>query len=137
MDDKLEITLRITLNRPGLEQQLKRRIENDTAFFVLGLVHAQLTSTFGDEHCVVEMESGTGLNPALVRAMNSFARRHKRALEALDADGEVMVEDRDVLEVFQTLHDVIITPLGSRWRVVRMPSMQHTLPGERSKAPKN
>lgn len=137
MDDKLEITLRITLNRPGLEQQLRRKIENDTAFFILGLVHAQLTSRFGDEHCVVEMDSGTGLRPELIRAMNSFARRHKRALEALDAHGEVIVEDRDILEVFQTLHDVIITPLGHRWRVVRMPQVGEGLAGERSRAPKN
>lgn len=134
MADKLEITLRITLDRKGLERQTGRAIENDTAFFVLGLVHAQLTSTFGDDHCMVDMESATGISPDLIRAMNSFARRHKRALEALDRDGEVMVDDRDVLEVFQTLHDVIITPLGSRWRVVRV---EHPLDPISGETPKN
>lgn len=136
MDDKLEVTLRITLDRPGIERRLGRKVENDTAFFVLGLVHAQLTATFGDEHCVVEMESGTGLSPTLIRAMNSFARRHKRALEVLDAEGEVIVEDRDILEVFQTLHDVIITPLGNRWRVVRLAPVTGS-PAGRAKTPKN
>lgn len=118
MDDKLEITLRITLNRSDLERQFRRKVENDTAFYILGMVHAQLSSTFGDDHCAVEMESATGIQPDLIRAMNSFPRRHKRALDALEAWGVAIVEDRDVLEVFQTLHDVIITPLDSgRWRV--------------------
>lgn len=118
MDDKLEITLRITLNRPGLERQLRRKVENDTAFYILGMLHAQLSSTFGDDHCLLEMESATGIPADLIRSMNSFPRRHKKALDALEAWGETVVEDRDVLEVFQTLHDVIITPLSSgRWRV--------------------
>ncbi|HWI64631.1 MAG TPA: hypothetical protein VNT75_22625 [Symbiobacteriaceae bacterium] len=118
MDDKLEITLRITLDRSGLERQLGRKLENDTAFYVLGMLYAQLSSTFGDEHCLVEMTSATGLKSDLITAMNSFPRRHKKALDALEAWGEAVVEDRDVLEVFQTLHDVVITPLGaSRWRV--------------------
>lgn len=120
MGDKLEITLRITLDRPGVERHLGRAVENDTAFFILGLVHAQLTDTFGDEHCMVDMESATGLDPAFVRSMNSFARRHKKALETLESNGEVMVADQDILEVFQLLHNVIITPLGGRWRVSRM-----------------
>lgn len=120
MDEKLEVTLRITLDRKGLEQQLGRKVENDTAFFILGMVHAQLTSTFGDDHCVVEMAAGTGIDPELIRVMNSFPRRHKRALEELDRAGEVTVCDRDVLEVLQTLHDVIITPVGSAWRVARL-----------------
>lgn len=123
MDDKLEITLRITLNRPGLEQQLGRKVENDTAFYVLGMIYAQLSSTFGDEHCLVEMAAATGLKPDLIAAMNSFPRRHKKALDALEAWGETIVEDRDVLDVFQTLHDVVITPISSgRWRVTRSTS---------------
>jgi hypothetical protein len=121
MGDKLEVTLRITLDRPGLERQLRRPVESDTAFFILGLVHAQLTSTFGEELCVVEMEAATGVSAALIRDMNSFARRHKRALDTLDQYGEVVVSDRDrdIVEVFQSLHDVIITPLGAGWRVSR------------------
>jgi hypothetical protein len=134
MEDKLEVTLRITLDRSGLERQLRRKVENDTAFFILGMVHAQITGAFGDDYCAVEMESGTGLNPQLVKAMNSFPRRHKRALEALERDGEALVEDRDVLEVFQTLHDVIITPVGSRWRVARLEQPSGCVPG---KAPQN
>lgn len=127
MDDKLEITLRITLDRPGLERQLRRKVENDTAFYVLGMLHAQLTSTFGDDHCLVELAAATGVAPELIRAMNSFPRRHKRALDALEAWGEAIVVDRDVLEVFQTLHDVLITPLGpSRWRVARADGEQET-----------
>jgi hypothetical protein len=117
--DKLEITLRITLDRLGLEQRLGRTVENDTAFFVLGLVYAQLTGHFGDDHCNVDMEAATGINPRLIQTMNSFARRHKRALEALDTHGEALVEDRDVLEVMQQLQDVLITPLGTKWRVTR------------------
>lgn len=120
MADHLEITLRITLDRSGLERKLNRSVENDTAFFVLGLVHAQLSSTFGDEYCQVDMESATGLDPNFVRSMNSFARRHKRALDSLEACGEAVVEDADIVEVFQTLHDVIITPLGRKWRVARL-----------------
>lgn len=137
MEDKLEITLRITLDRPGLEKQLRRRVENDTAFFILGLVHAQLTSTFGDDYCQVDLETATGVNPQLIRSMNSFARRHKKALEALELQGEVVVEDRDVLEVMQTLHDVIITPVGAKWHVSRMARLHGSLSGEAKKAPKN
>lgn len=137
MADKLEISLRITLDRPGLEKQLRRAVENDTAFFVLGLVYAQLTSTFGDEHCNVEMERATGLDGALIRSMNSFARRHKRALERLEQEGEVIVEDRDVLEVLQILQDVIITPLGDRWRVARYAPVDSTVDEDRGKSQKN
>jgi len=132
MGDKLEITLRITLDRPGVERHLGRSIENDTAFFVLGLVHAQLTGTFGDDHCFVDMDSATGLDPAFVRSMNSFARRHKKALETLETVGEVTVADKDILEVFQLLHNVIITPVGGRWRVARMDFGEESPP-----APKN
>ncbi|HYG58076.1 MAG TPA: hypothetical protein VD902_08455 [Symbiobacteriaceae bacterium] len=137
MRDKLEITLKITLDRPELERKLKRSLENDTAFFILGMVHAQLTSTFGDEHCQVEMQGATGVNPALIQAMNSFPRRHKRALDALDQWGEAIIEDQDVLEVFQTLHDVVITPLGGKWRVTRTLPLYPDSGDERSKAPKN
>lgn len=128
MDDKLEITLRVTLDRPGLEKQLHRKVENDTAFYILGMIHAQLHASFGDDHCQVDMLTATGVNPELIRAMNSFPRRHKKALDALETWGEAVVEDRDVLEVFQTLHDVIITPLsGGRWRVAyaRTPAQEH------------
>lgn len=134
MDDKLEITLRITLDRPGLERQFRRKVENDTAFYILGMIHAQLTSTFGDDHCQVEMAAATGVNPELVQAMNSFPRRHKRALDALDAWGEAVVEDRDVLEVLQTLHEVTIIPLGAKWRVVRTDSEQELAPDRQNKA---
>lgn len=135
MADKLEITLRITLDRPGLQRSLRRAVENDTAFFVLGLVHAQLTSTFGDENCVVDMESATDVNPDLIRTMNSFARRHKRALQALEDYGEAIVDDQDVLEVLGLLHDVVITPLGGRWRVARSSALTELPPGVR--APQN
>lgn len=97
---------------------MKEPVDSDTAFFILGMVHALLTSKYGDEACTVEMESATGLDPAFVRSMNSFARRHKAALDALETNGEVYVEDRDLLEVFQALHDVIITQVGHRWRIV-------------------
>ncbi|MFZ5813908.1 MAG: hypothetical protein ACOY93_01215 [Bacillota bacterium] len=116
--DRLEVTLRIRLDRAGVRRRLKEAVESDTAFFILGMVHALLTSKYGDEHCTVEMESATGLDPAFVRSMNSFARRHKAALDALETYGEVYVEDRDLLEVFQALHDVVITPVGHRWRIV-------------------
>lgn len=121
MGDKLELTLRITLNRDGLRKHLGREVENDTAFYILGMVNAHLTGTFGDEHCQVDMEQATGLDPAFVRSMNAFARMHKRALEALDAQGEVMIEDPALLEVFQELHDVMVTPVKGRWRVARPP----------------
>lgn len=116
--EKLEISLRIKLDRAGVRKRLKETVESDTAFFILGMVHALLTSKYGDEHCTVEMEAATGLNPEFVRSMNSFARRHKAALDALETYGEVFVEDRDLLEVFQALHDVVITPVGHRWRIV-------------------
>lgn len=119
MEDKLEITLRITLDRPGLEKRLRHPLENDKAFFILGLVHAQLTSSFGNEHCRVEMEAATGVDPGLIRALSSFPQRHKQAVTTLDERGEVLVEDRDVLEVLTIMHDVIITPVGPRWRVAR------------------
>lgn len=135
MADKLEITLRITLDRPGLQRHLRRVVENDTAFFVLGLVHAQLTSTFGDDNCTVDMEAATGVSPDLIRSMNSFARRHKRALQALEDYGEAIVDEQDVLEVLGLLHDVVITPLGGRWRVTRSTYPGDETPGVR--APQN
>lgn len=137
MRDKLEVTLKITLDRPELEQKLRRTLENDTAFFILGMVYKQLTSTFGDEHCVVEMEAATGVSPSLIEAMNSFPRRHKRALDMLDRWGEVLVEDADVLEVLQTLHNVIITPVAGKWRVTRTLPLHPAAGEERTKLPKN
>jgi hypothetical protein len=133
VEDKLEITLRITLDRSGLEKRLRHPLENDKAFFVLGLVHAQLTTTFGDDNCQVEMQAATGVKPELIRALSSFAQRHKQAVEALDERGEALVADRDVLEVLTMMHDVIITPIGARWRVARFAPPTCGV-GERSKA---
>lgn len=137
MDEKLEVTLRITLDKPGLEQRLRRVIENDTAFFILGLVHAQLTATFGDEYCKVELAKATGIDPGLILVMNSFARRHKRALESLDQQGELVTPDRDIIEVLQLLDDVIVMPVGQQWRVVRQQRQVDSITGETHKAPKN
>ncbi len=117
MNEKLEITLRITLDRTGLRRRLGWPMESDTAFFVLGRVYAELTGLFGDEHCRVELDSATGVSPELIAAMRTFPRRHKQVLDALQARGEAMVEDPDILEVLALLHDVVITPTGSGWCV--------------------
>lgn len=119
MDERVEVTFRVTLDRSGLQRRIGRPIENDFAFFVLGLVNAHLSKALGDDHCRVEMESATGYRPEFIRTMSSFARRHKAALDALLATGEAVVEDHDVLEVLQQLHQVVIIPTGSKWRVVR------------------
>lgn len=119
MGEKLEVTLRISLDRSALEQRWNREVANDTAFYLLGLVHAQLTGTLGDECCQVEMERATGVDPALIQAMNTFAPQHKRALEALEAHGEVTVSNPDLVEVLQTLHHVVVTPIGSSWHIFR------------------
>lgn len=137
MDEKLEITLRITLDRSGLERERHVEVPKEIAFNILGRVHAQLTDEFGDEHCLVEMDAATGLNPHLVRSMNSFAPRHKRALEALYNEGEALVADRDIVEVFAAMHDVIITPIGSRWRISQVSPVVDSHPGSRRRAPKN
>lgn len=120
MGDKLEITLRVTLDRPGLERRLRQPIENDKAFFILGLVQAQLTRYFGQECCRVEMEAATGLTASLIGVMNDFARDHQRAIDSLHEQGEVIVDDADLADVLQLHHDVVVTPVGSRWRVARL-----------------
>jgi hypothetical protein len=134
MEDKLEITLRITLDRSSLERRLRQPVANEKAFFVLGLVNAQLTSTFGNDCCHVEMDAATGIRPALIQDMNSFARRHKQAVDALDQRGEAVVQDSDVLEILQMMHNVIITPIGSQWRVIRTGGSVESYPGEPHKA---
>ncbi len=133
MDQRLELTLRVTLDRAGVRKRLKKPVESDTAFFILGMVHALLTSKYGVEHCTVEMESATGLDSEFVRSMNSFARRHKAAMDALESCGEVWVEDQELLEVIQLLHDVVVTPVDGRWHVV--PQL-HIL-GETNRRPVN
>ncbi|MGE5674028.1 MAG: hypothetical protein ACM3XM_09070 [Mycobacterium leprae] len=117
MSDKLEITLRIALDRSGLAERLDGPVDNDTAFFILGLVHAQLTAMFGDENCMVELNAASGIDPSLIREMNGFARRHKQALETLRAQGNVLVAEWDIVEVLQLLQDVSVTPVGERWLV--------------------
>lgn len=120
MGDKLEVTLRITLDRPGLERLWGRKVEEDTAFFILGLVHAQMTERFTEAFCQVDMESATGMDQGFVRSMNSFARRYKRALDELQRWGHAQVEDADLVDVIRMLHQVEVTPTGSSWRVVRL-----------------
>jgi hypothetical protein len=53
MGEKLEIALRVTLDRAALARRLGRPVEKETAFFILGLVHAQLCSHYGDDCCTV------------------------------------------------------------------------------------
>lgn len=133
MDRRLELTLRVTLDRAGVRKRLKKPVESDTAFFILGMVHALLTSKYGDEYCTVEMESATGLDAEFVRSMNSFARRHKAAMDALETYGEVWVEDQELLEVLQLLHNVVVTQVDGRWHVV--PHI--TVLGETNRRPVN
>lgn len=119
MSDKLEITLRIALDRSGLAKRLKRAVEDEDAFFVLGLVNAQLTSTFGEEHCQVEMESASGVSRSLIEAMRALPRRLKRTLETLKQDGEAEVTDPDVLAAVAQLEGVTVRRVGGKWLVVR------------------
>lgn len=119
MEDTLELTLKVTLDRHGLKRHLRREVDKDIAFFILGLVNAQLTSTFGEQNCTVGLITATGINPLFLQRMNSFARLHKRANEELNERGEVIVEDRDLLQVFESVYDVTVTPLGERWRITR------------------
>lgn len=136
VEEKLEVTLRIVLDRPGIERTRQRPLEKEVAFNILGRVYAQLSDEFG-EFCQVELEAATGVNPELIRSMNSFAPRHKRALDALLQHGEAIVDDRDVMEAFAAIHDVVITPIGSRWRVAQHPPLYEYPPGDRRRPPRN
>jgi hypothetical protein len=117
--ERLEVTLSITIDRAGLERKLNHPIEKETAFFILGMVNAQLSSRFGEEFCHVELTTASGLSTTFLRSMNTFARKHQQALSAFEADGEVVVDDRFLVEVFQLLHSVTVIKVGEQWRVVR------------------
>jgi len=121
--DKLEIALRITLDRSGLEKRLRRPVGADYAFFVLGMVHAHLSSRFGEEDCTVEMTAATGVDPELLEPMNIFARELRRTLRDLDETGEAMVEDPDLLSVLQITQGVVAVPVGGGWRITRSRSV--------------
>lgn len=116
--DRMEVSLKIVLDRAGVGRRHEAPLESHSAFFILGLVHALLTDKYGDQNCTVEMESATGLSQEFVKSMNTFASRHKAALNALAHDGEVYIRDADLLEVFQVLHDVVVTQAGQGWWVV-------------------
>lgn len=122
MSEKLELTLTVSLDRTGLEQKLNHPVEKETAFFILGLVGAQLTSRFGEDYCAVELSAATGLDPAFLRSMNTFARKHQQALSHFGANGEVMVDDPDIVEVFQLLHAAEAVKVGRQWRLIRKES---------------
>lgn len=119
MGEKLEITLRITLDRAGLERRLGRPVDHDQAFFVLGMVYAQLSSRFGEEDCTVEMTDATGVDRDLLQPMNAFARELRRTLRRLDEAGEAVVDDPELLAVLQITQEVMAMPEGGRWRVTR------------------
>ncbi|HEY3368703.1 MAG TPA: hypothetical protein VGK74_26905 [Symbiobacteriaceae bacterium] len=119
MSDKLEITLRIALDRSGLAKRLKRPVEDEDVFFVLGLVNAQLAGTFGENHCLVEMESASGVSRSLIEAMNVLPRRLRQTLQALKRDGEAVVTDPDVLAALCEMQDLTVTPMDGKWLVIR------------------
>lgn len=119
MGEKLEIALRITLNRAGVERRLRRPVGADHAFFVLGMVYAQLSSRFGEEDCTVEMTDATGVDRSLLEPMNAFARELRRTLRRLDETGEAWVDDPELLSILQITHEVTAMPVGGRWRVTR------------------
>lgn len=122
MAERLEITLTVSIDRAGLERKLNHPVEKETAFFILGLVGAQLSSRFGEEFCAVELAAATGLSPSFLRSMNTFARKHQQALNHYGAKGEVLVDDPYLVEVFQLLHAADVTRVGEQWRLVRRES---------------
>lgn len=117
--EKLEITLTVSIDREGLERKLNHPVEKETAFFILGLVGAQMSSRFGEEYCSVELTAATGLNPNFLRSMNTFARKHQQALALFGANGEVVVDDPYLVEIFQLLHAAQVTKVGEQWRLVQ------------------
>jgi hypothetical protein len=119
VSEKLELTLTVSIDRTGLERKLNQPIEKETAFFILGMVGAQLASRFGEDYCAVELSAATGLSPDFLRSMNTFARKHQQALTRYGANGEVVVDDPDMVEVFQLLHAADAIKVGKAWRLVR------------------
>jgi hypothetical protein len=119
VSEKLEITLTVSIDRTGLERKLKHPVEKETAFFILGLVGAQLASRFGEEYCSVELAAATGLSPSFLRSMNAFAHKHQQALAHFGATGEAVVDDPYLVEIFQVLHAAQVTKVGAQWRLVR------------------
>lgn len=117
MGDELELTLKVTLNRKGLKEHLRREVEADFAFFVLGLVNAQLTETLGERNCTVGLATATGFSPYFLQRMNHFARLHRRASDEFNRLGEVIVADQELVHIFEMIYDVTVTPLGERWRI--------------------
>lgn len=122
MNEKLELVLRVTLDRSALKRRSPHMGEGDAPFFILGLVQALLSSRFSDQCCEVVLESATGLDARFLQSMSSFAQRHQRAIRELRTYGETMVDDQEVLDVLQRFHTVTAMPVGSKWRVSRCPS---------------
>ena len=127
MKDRLEITLRIALDRSDLARRLGSTVDQDTAFFIFGLVSAQLIGQYGDHACQVEMISASGVDQALIDAMNELPRSLKQTRETLLSTGEVVVTDPDLLVALRVLEEVTVTPKEGRW-LVTLAGGRHPLP---------
>lgn len=117
---RVEMTFRVVLNRTQAGGRARvRSVDNDTAFYVLGLLKAQLAENFGSGNWLVELADATGQRPEFLRTMNAFARAHQAACDELERSGQVVVEDADLADVFRTVHQLQVVDLGGRWRVER------------------
>lgn len=116
---ELDIRLRIRLDADGASRELGEPVGVGAAFFILGLVQAQLARAFGPRHCRVELEGATGVPPWLAAAMRGFAPALQQAVTDLACRGEAWVQEPAVVEVLALVWPVASEPEGDGWRVRR------------------
>jgi len=117
--DKLEMTVKITLDRRVAGRIRQGALENDAVFFVLGLLRAQLADAFGADRCSAELTTATGQRPEFLQTMNAFACRYQTAMSELAERGEVEVDDPQLAQVFREVHHLRVTDLGGRWTITQ------------------
>lgn len=114
----LEIQLRVTLDAEGAGQELGHPVDHGVAFFILGLVQAQLARAFGCRHCRVELAAATGISPGLLGAMAGFAPALQRAVSEVQETGQAWVDDAGVAELVALLWPVRVEPqAGGRYLI--------------------
>lgn len=115
--DRIELTVKITLDRQAAGRVRRGSLDNDAAFFVLGLLRAQLADAFGQDRSGVELLAATGHRPEFLQSMNAFANLYRNAMHELEQRGEVEVADAHLAQVFREVHRLQVTDLGGRWSV--------------------
>ncbi len=121
----VEIQLRISLDTEGAGRELGYPVGSGVAFFITGLIQAQLARVFGPRYCQVELSAATGVSRSLLETMAGFAPALQQVVTRVQEAGEAWVDDPVVAEVMALIWPVRIEPQPDGRFLIRKTGAAH------------